>query len=127
MAQAESWRNRAKCKDLAPGDIDDLFFPSTGGKSKRAKEFCMGCPVRRFCADAGLLGNEEFGIWGAQRADDLRLIAKNTEKVEQVRLRHPENIISYLGYLPSGEEEEIVEPSFEIDFDELENPLDDVM
>lgn len=114
------WREQALCADLSPQQIDELFFPSTGGKTAKAKKLCMKCPVKTQCADSGTLGNEEFGIWGGVSAGHLRMSKDDRE--DKVRKRHPEKLTSYLEHLP------VIPRSYtnpdEIEFDELEHPLD---
>ena len=117
------WRKQARCKDLTPEEADKLFFYSSGGKSKRGREFCMRCPVKTQCADSAVLGNEEFGIWGAQLADDLKLVGP--DRYEKIAARHPEKLASYLESLPPRSERQgELDSNFDDDFDALENPLD---
>jgi len=59
----QNWRDKAKCKDLPVEEADRLFFVGRGGKSRKAKRFCNGCPVRTECLAFASYYNEE-GIWG---------------------------------------------------------------
>lgn len=49
------WRDQSKCLNLTINQVDALFFPKPGGKSKQAEKFCNGqldgqmCPVREQC------------------------------------------------------------------------------
>lgn len=51
MLDEHGWRLYAECTKLTPQEADKLFFPSTGGKPHKAKQFCKGCPFRRECLD----------------------------------------------------------------------------
>lgn len=62
----ESWRVSAACRGLDP----DLFFPSRGVSTDRARSVCAGCPVRVECRTAGL--GERFGIWGGESEKQRR-------------------------------------------------------
>jgi WhiB family redox-sensing transcriptional regulator len=115
-----NWRERGLCTKLTPEQVDDLFFPSTGGKSAKAKKLCLRCPVSTQCSDAGLLGKEEFGLWGGIPASELRMTRE--DRIEKVEGRHPERLASYLECLPSVSRS-YTSPD-EIEFDELEHPLD---
>jgi hypothetical protein len=123
------WRDRAKCKDLTPEEADKLFFPSTGGRHSRRKVFCNGCPVKLQCRNAGIAGNEEFGLWGGETAESLRSLPEEyRRKVSEAHLQE-EQYLPYLASLPPrsqlsraqgvGWQDESVDP-----LDEIQNPLD---
>ncbi|MEV8636562.1 WhiB family transcriptional regulator [Streptosporangium sp. NPDC051023] len=68
--RAESWRDRAACREADP----KLFFPKGGdvtgspGAETRAyakgKKICAGCLVRPQCAVYALARDERYGLWG---------------------------------------------------------------
>ena len=47
----------------------DFFFILPGQKSKRAKQFCAECPVKRECLEFALIYNEK-GIWGGTTEEE---------------------------------------------------------
>jgi hypothetical protein len=57
------WRDRAAC---ATADDLDAWFPDPSARRSDLSavlNVCQGCPVRRSCLAAGLLGHEH-GVWG---------------------------------------------------------------
>lgn len=72
MQRGSDWRGAGSCAGLAvhfERAEDDLFFLLPGRKSKRAKELCRGCPVRKRCLEYALIYGEQ-GIWGGTTEDD---------------------------------------------------------
>jgi hypothetical protein len=57
------WQTAAACLDTE--DPDAWFPPRTADPDEIAAPLaiCAGCPVRRSCLAAGLLGRE-YGLWG---------------------------------------------------------------
>lgn len=76
------WQERARCRLNNPEGLDpDLWFPEPGknGQGIRAKQLCMGCPVRVECLREALditSGDLEpqipdlSGVWGGTTASD---------------------------------------------------------
>lgn len=66
--EGTDWRDQSKCLQLTIRQVDDLFFPKPGGKSKQAEKFCNGmvdgqmCPVRNQCLDWAVESHAE-GFW----------------------------------------------------------------
>src|SRR4249920_505572 len=61
----EPWVADAKCAELDPYTVDEIFFVEKGGSSARAKEFCKDCPVKNPCSQYAILGGEDIkGYWG---------------------------------------------------------------
>ncbi|MFB7866967.1 WhiB family transcriptional regulator [Streptomyces sp. NPDC056069] len=66
--KAPDWRQSAACRSVEPDDM----FPAPGYKPgiERAKNVCLGCPVRRQCLDAtlaiegGITKDNRYGIAG---------------------------------------------------------------
>jgi hypothetical protein len=57
------WHTDAACRDTAD---PDAWFPARTASAEEIVEplaICAGCPVRRSCLAAGLVGRE-YGIWG---------------------------------------------------------------
>jgi hypothetical protein len=57
------WQERAACGNTTDPDV---WFPERSVPRRHLAEvlsLCEGCPVRRSCLAAGLLGHE-YGIWG---------------------------------------------------------------
>lgn len=57
------WMARGLCREVDP----DIFFPSQGESSARAKRICVRCEVREQCAEWGK--DENFGVWGGRQRD----------------------------------------------------------
>lgn len=69
----QSWRAKAKCKDLPLEEVDRLFFVGRGGKTTKGKEFCSNCKVKVQCLNFALFYGEE-GIWGGLHDTDRQAI-----------------------------------------------------
>lgn len=68
------WRGAAACAGMGVTfrkAEDDFFFILPGRKSKRAKDFCKGCPVRKRCLEYALI-YDEYGIWGGTTEDERK-------------------------------------------------------
>lgn len=66
----------AKCQSLSPTESDAMFFPGTGGKVNKARDFCNGCPIGRAC----LIEAIEYGLAG--------FISGTTEKERKVMAKN---------------------------------------
>ena len=67
------WQSLAKCGGLPTDEINELFFVGTGGKCKKAKEFCADCPVQDMCLIEAITFNLE-GFWsGTNKSERLRM------------------------------------------------------
>ena len=65
----------ALCNELSPAQSDKLFFPGTGGKVKKARDYCNRCPLKREC----LIEAIEYGYAGfisGTTEDERRVMAK---------------------------------------------------
>ena len=51
---------QARCNELTPREADKLFFPGTGGKVKKARDYCNRCSLKRQC----LIEAIEYGYAG---------------------------------------------------------------
>lgn len=56
MGDTDEWRRSSKCRSLNTQQVDRLFFPDKGGKSKQARLFCSNCPVVKQCLKSALRG-----------------------------------------------------------------------
>ncbi|WP_405794063.1 WhiB family transcriptional regulator [Streptomyces sp. NBC_01506] len=63
------WRAEALCAETDP----EIFYPERGDSVTAALEICMGCPVRRACADYAI-EHEAEGVWGGLSAKQRRAI-----------------------------------------------------
>lgn len=61
-------------------DPDRWYLKETAGQARR---ICKGkedgyrvCPILDLCATAGLLGREEFGVWGGMTPQDRQYIMR---------------------------------------------------
>lgn len=65
----QNWRQNAACRNLSLEEIDRIFFLEKGGSTKRAKEICGSCKVRKQCLDFAIYYNES-GIWGGMSPNE---------------------------------------------------------
>ncbi|MTD55965.1 WhiB family transcriptional regulator [Amycolatopsis pithecellobii] len=84
-----SWRIDALCRDTDP---DELFV--RGAEQNRAKNVCMGCPVRTECLAEALDSRISFGIWGGM-----------TERERRALLRRRPGVTSWAELLESAKRE----------------------
>jgi hypothetical protein len=68
------WRVNALCVNLSPEEADELFFFGPGKTAKRAKVFCLSCPVKRECQDYAILYGE-VGAWAGMTDAERNAIA----------------------------------------------------
>ena len=72
-SEHQTWREKAKCKDLPLEEVDRLFFVGRGEKTARGKSFCADCKVKVQCLNFAIYYGEE-GIWGGLHDNDRRAI-----------------------------------------------------
>ena len=72
-SEHQTWRDKAKCKDLPLEEVDRLFFVGRGGKTTRGKSFCADCKVKVQCLNFAIYYGEE-GIWGGLHDNDRQAI-----------------------------------------------------
>ena len=70
------WTTRASCRTSDP---DDLFVQ--GAAQNRAKQVCLGCPVRTECLADALDNRVEFGVWGGMTERERRALLKRRPDV----------------------------------------------
>jgi len=71
----QTWRAKGLCATLDIETADKIFYVGRGQTSKRAKEFCKNCPVKKQCLAFAVLHNE-VGIW-AGYTDEERYELRN--------------------------------------------------
>jgi WhiB family redox-sensing transcriptional regulator len=76
----QDWTALGACTDQDP---DDLFV--TGAAQNRAKQVCMGCPVRTECLSDALDNQVEFGVWGGMTERERRALLKRRPDVTSWR------------------------------------------
>ena len=59
---------RAQCR----GEDRDLFFPSVGTPSTKARVICSTCPVRQECLAFALADSELIGVWGGTTTQERK-------------------------------------------------------
>ena len=74
---AMDWTTRASCRTSDP---DDLFVQ--GAAQNRAKQVCLGCPVRTECLADALDNRVEFGVWGGMTERERRALLKRRPDVK---------------------------------------------
>ncbi len=89
METATDWIGLASCRGTHP---DELFVQ--GAAQNRAKQLCMGCPVRTECLSDALDNRVEFGVWGGM-----------TERERRALLRRRPNVRSWRALLESARRE----------------------
>jgi len=69
------WMKDAKCTELDPYAIDEIFFVEKGQSYAHAKRYCSDCPVKLECGQYALKHSEPLdGYWGGlSRKDRTRL------------------------------------------------------
>ena len=83
------WARRARCRGGTP---DELFVQ--GSAQNRAKNICLGCPVRTECLAEALDNRTEFGVWGGM-----------TERERRALLRRRPNVTSWRKLLETARDE----------------------
>lgn len=64
-APRSGWELGASCAQVAPGDIEECFYPSDGRPiPQQTQEMCAACPVREECLATALQARYQEGIWG---------------------------------------------------------------
>lgn len=70
------WMARGACTAMAETHgaeaRDEVFFPSRGQPTRRAKAICAGCVVRAECLEFALVNGEKYGIWGGTSEHERR-------------------------------------------------------
>ena len=86
-ARNTDWMADGLCRQVDP----DLFFPDGRGgavavQNEKAKEVCMGCPVRAVCLEWALDTGQSAGVWGGMSEDERRPLRQDLlEKRSGVR------------------------------------------
>ena len=44
----------------------DLWFAESPAELERAKQLCVGCPIKAACLDSALTRQEPWGVWGGE-------------------------------------------------------------
>ncbi|MSO27032.1 MAG: WhiB family transcriptional regulator [Candidatus Nanopelagicales bacterium] len=81
MTFKRDWAADAACRGTDP----DILFVQ-GAAQKRAKNICMGCPVRTECLADALDNGVEFGIWGGMTERERRALLRRRPNVTSWRL-----------------------------------------
>ena len=75
--------------DIPCTNAPDLYFPdydnAVGMKMVfTAKALCLACPLVALCAEYGIEGNEQYGIWGGLTSNERRLIRSRSQQGRRV-------------------------------------------
>jgi WhiB family transcriptional regulator, redox-sensing transcriptional regulator len=76
----EDWASQAACQNRQP---DELFVK--GAAQNRAKQLCMGCPVRTECLAEALDDRIEWGVWGGLTERERRALLRRRPNVTSWR------------------------------------------
>jgi WhiB family transcriptional regulator, redox-sensing transcriptional regulator len=76
----EDWASEAVCQQRQP---DELFVK--GAAQNRAKQVCMGCPVRTECLAEALDNRIEWGVWGGLTERERRAVLRRRPNVTSWR------------------------------------------
>jgi WhiB family redox-sensing transcriptional regulator len=71
------WTTSAACRT---NDPDELFVQ--GAAQNRAKQVCLGCPVRAECLADALDNRVEFGVWGGMTERERRALLRRRPDVK---------------------------------------------
>lgn len=71
-----NWRVAARCRT---GNAEDLFV--TGADQRKARAFCLACPVRTECLAHALDQQVEFGVWGGMTERERRAVLRRRPDV----------------------------------------------
>lgn len=72
----DDWTLRAKCRGM-----EDALFPE-GADQKRARQICMGCPVRSECLAEALDNRIEWGVWGGMTERERRQLLRQRTDIQ---------------------------------------------
>ena len=61
--------NPRKCAALTATEADAIFFPGSGGKVNKARQFCNDCPVKALCLNEAL-DFKLVGFWAGTTDDE---------------------------------------------------------
>lgn len=78
-----SWQERSACRDAEA----DLFFSTEDEDQKRAREYCVTCPVQQECLRHAIENREMYGIWGGMFEGERRAIIRDRRRQERERRR----------------------------------------
>jgi WhiB family redox-sensing transcriptional regulator len=76
----EDWTAEAACQNRQP---DELFVK--GAAQNRAKQLCLGCPVRTECLAEALDNRIEWGVWGGLTERERRALLRRRPNVTSWR------------------------------------------
>jgi WhiB family transcriptional regulator, redox-sensing transcriptional regulator len=71
----DDWTLQAKCRGM-----EDALFPEASDQ-KKARQICVGCPVRRECLAEALDNRIEWGVWGGMTERERRLLLRQRPDV----------------------------------------------
>ena len=116
------WSENAKCRGLSSALSDDIFWPGSGGKPTKAKEYCNDCPVISLCLREAM----EKGLTGfwAGTTDRERMLMAETFGITP----QPINLNAYVfGNPTEGSQPKKVKPKPSADtltyLDSIDNPM----
>jgi WhiB family transcriptional regulator, redox-sensing transcriptional regulator len=99
----ENWACEAACQGRSP---DELFV--MGAAQRRAKQVCMGCPVRTECLAEALDNRLEWGVWGGMTERERRALLRQRPNVtswrtllETARAAHDQHSTPAAGNAPA--------------------------
>ena len=68
LSNRRAWMERAMCR----GQDRDLFFPSVGASTTKAREICSTCQVGGQCLAYALADAELSGVWGGTTTQERK-------------------------------------------------------
>ena len=71
----QDWAVHAKCRGM-----EDALFPEAS-EQKRARQLCLGCPVRFECLAEALDNRIEWGVWGGMTERERRQLLRQRSDV----------------------------------------------
>jgi Transcription factor WhiB len=100
LALAQSWTDRAACREIVTSSEDDLFFAPDSDERREsfdqtvrrevaALAVCEQCPVRAECLAFAVATRQEHGVWGGRtEAQVRRLIAQTVPSERRPTIDH---------------------------------------
>lgn len=76
LPQFDDWTLHAKCRGM-----EDQLFPD-GAEQKRARQICVGCPVRNECLAEALDNRIDSGVWGGMTERERRRLLRSRSDVD---------------------------------------------
>ena len=88
------WFEKGNCHGRS--ELTRLFYSFSYVDQRKAKSYCIDCPIQQRCLEWAL-DNQELGVWGGKTEDErkdyrfLTLLSAKREAVSQHRTTHEQS------------------------------------